>query len=211
MRAGLETTSFGNYGRWVTSSNWVDFVLSQPLEEEPGGRMVYSTGTSHLLSVVLTKATGMNTRRFAQQYFFDPMGISPGGWDRDPQGYYMGGNNVALRPVDMLKIGQMVLNEGVWEGQRIVSEEWLSESFQTYTRSNFNPYDYGYGWWKKPIGGYDSVFAWGSGGQYIFMFPELNSVVVITSTLSTDQRRRYKEPVFDLVEHSIIPAISQVL
>lgn len=62
MRSGLETTSFHNYGRWVTSQNWVRFTLNQPLEDEPGGKMIYSTGSSHLLSVILTKAAGINVR-----------------------------------------------------------------------------------------------------------------------------------------------------
>lgn len=208
MRAGLETTSFYNYGPWVVSPDWVAYALSRPLEEEPGGKMVYSTGTSHLLSVLLTKATGMSTREFAQQYLFEPMDILPGGWDRDPQGFYMGGNNVALRPIDMMKIGQMVLDKGKWNGRQIISESWFDESFQTYTRSNFNPYDYGYMWWKKEIGGYQSIFAWGFGGQYIFIFPELEGVIVITSTTeNSDQSRDYKEPVFELVEESVLPRL----
>ncbi len=205
MRTGLETTSFHNYGRWVTSDNWVWFALDQPMVEEPGGDMVYSTGTSHLLSVILTRTTGMSTRDFARQYLFDPMDISAGGWDRDPQGYYMGGNNMALSPADMMKIGQMVMNGGTFRGERIVSEAWLKDSFRTYTRSNFNPYDYGYMWWKKPVGEFQVRFAWGFGGQYIFMIPELNAVVVLTGSLqNADQSRSYKEPVFDLLREDIL-------
>ncbi len=207
MRAGLETTSMHNYGRWVTSDNWIHYTLERSVEEEPGGdKMVYSTGTSHLLSVIISRASGMSTRAFAEKYLFEPMDIKTGGWDRDPQGYYMGGNNLALKPRDMLKIGQMILGGGRWEGQQIVSGDWLRDSFQTYTRSNYNPYDYGYMWWSKPVGSYQTFFAWGHGGQYIFMIPELDSVVVITSTLyNTDQRRSYKEPIFDLLREEILP------
>lgn len=206
MRTGIETTSFHNYGRWVISDNWVKFQLDQPLTKEPGGDMVYSTGTSHLLSVIITKATGMSTRAFAREYLFDPLNIRPGGWDRDPQGYYMGGNNLALHPADMLKIGQMVLNEGTYRGQRIISEQWLQDTFETYTRSNFNPYDYGYMWWKKPVADYGVRFAWGYGGQYIFLIPDLDAVVVMTGALTNaTQDRSYKEPVFTLLEEQIIP------
>ncbi|MEX0722732.1 MAG: serine hydrolase [Gracilimonas sp.] len=206
MQAGLETTSFQNYGRWVISDNWTEFQLDQPLEEEPGGKMVYSTGISHLLSVIVTKATGMSTQAFANQYLFLPMNINIGGWDRDPQGYYMGGNNIAMTPRDLLKIGQMMLDGGTYNGERIVSKEWVRDSFETYTRSNFNPYDYGYMWWNRPVAGYDVFFAWGFGGQYVFMIPELNSVVVMTSFLNNaNQRRTYKEPIFDLLEEHIIP------
>jgi CubicO group peptidase (beta-lactamase class C family) len=206
MRTGLETTSFHNYGRCVVSDNWIKFALDQPMEDRPGGDMMYSTGTSHLLSAIVTKATGMSTKAFAQQYLFDPMNISPGGWDRDPQGFYMGGNNMALRPQDMLKIGQMVLNNGTYQGKRIVSEQWLQDSFRTYTRSNFNPYDYGYMWWNKPVGDYKVYFAWGFGGQYLFMIPELDAVVVLTGSLrNANQSRSYKEPVFSLLRQEIIP------
>lgn len=207
MRAGLETTSMHNYGRWVISDSWIDYALDQPLEEEPGGdKMIYSTGTSHLLSVIITRASNMSTKAFAEQYLFKPMNIEVGGWERDPQGYYMGGNNLALKPRDMLKIGQMVLNGGRWEGRQIVSKEWLGDSFRTYTRSNYNPYDYGFMWWSKQVGDYQTYFAWGHGGQYIFMIPELDAVVVLTSTLyNTDQRRRYKEPVFKLLREEILP------
>lgn len=208
MRAGLETTSFHNYGRWVVSDNWVKFALDQPLETVPGGDMVYSTGTSHLLSVILTKASGMDTKTFADKHLFGPMDIEVGGWDRDPQGYYMGGNNVALRPADMLKIGKMVLDGGVYQGKRIVSEQWIQTSFQTYTRSNFNPYNYGYMWWKKPVGGVKVRFAWGFGGQYIFIIPALNAVVVMTGSLhNASQMRSYKEPVFSLLREGIIPLL----
>lgn len=209
MQSGLETTSFHNYGRWVVSDDWVKFALDQPMERRPGGKMAYSTGTSHLLSVILTKATGISTKAFAEEYLFGPMGIDVGGWDRDPKGYYMGGNNMALAPADMLKIGQMVLAGGVYEGERIISADWLEQSFRTYTRSNFNPYDYGYMWWKKPVGEYQVHFAWGFGGQYIFMIPSLDAVVVMTGSLrNANQSRSYKEPVFDLLREQIIPFLN---
>jgi CubicO group peptidase (beta-lactamase class C family) len=208
MRAGLETTSFHNYGRWVISDDWVRYALQQPMEEELGGRMVYSTGTSHILSAIITEASGMSTRTFANEYLFGPLNIAPGGWDRGPEGYYMGGNNLALSPEAMMRIGQMVLNGGTWNGERIVSKEWLADSFDTYTRSNYNPYDYGYMWWNREVGGYKTFFAWGHGGQYIFMLPELDAVVVIMSAPhASSSRREYREPIFDLLGERIIPDI----
>lgn len=206
MRAGLETTSFHNYGRWVISDNWVRYALEQPIEEELGGRMVYSTGSSHILSAIITEASGMSTRAFANEYLFGPLNIAPGGWDRSPEGYYMGGNNLALSSEAMMRIGQMVLNGGTWNGERIVSKEWLADSFETYTRSNYNPYDYGYMWWNREVGGYKTFFAWGHGGQYIFMLPELNAVVVVMSNpYGSSSRREYREPLFDLLSEQIIP------
>lgn len=208
MQAGLRSTSSGNYGAWVISDNWVEYALDQDFVSEIDGRMVYSTGTSHLLSVIITKATGMSTRDFAEEYLFNPLDINIGGWDRDPQGYYMGGNNLAMKPRDMLKIGQMLIDDGVYNGQRIISKKWISDSFDSYTYSNYNPYGYGYQWWNQEVGGYQTFFAWGHGGQYIFMIPELESVIVITSSVTRASRRRtYKRPVFTLLEEHIIPLL----
>ena len=210
MRAGLASTSRANYGRWVISENWVDYVLSRPLVEKPGAEMVYSTGTTHLLSVILTRATGMTTRAYAKKYLFDPLDISIGGWDRDPQGYYMGGNNLALSPASLLKIGTMVMNGGVYQGRQIVPRDWIAESMQVYTRSQFNPYDYGYLWWQRELKGHTVLFAWGNGGQYVFMIPSLKTVMVITSISekqAANRASRYR--LFDFVENRLIDYLQQ--
>ncbi len=206
MQTGLRSTSSGNYGAWVISDNWAEYALDQDFVTEIDGRMVYSTGTSHLLSVIITKASGMSTKSFAEKYLFDTLDITIGGWDRDPQGYYMGGNNMAMKPDDLLKIGQMLIDDGVWEGEQIISKDWIIDSFKTYTYSNYNPYGYGYQWWNKETAGYTTFFAWGHGGQYIMMIPELDAVVVMTSSVTNASRRRtYKRPVFVLLEDYIIP------
>ncbi len=206
MRAGLASTSRRNYGRWVLSDNWVEYVLEQPLVDHPGGDMIYSTGSSHLLSAILTRATGMSTREFAERYLFEPLGIGVGGWDRDPQGYYLGGNNMALSPAALLRIGTMVMNLGVYEDRQIVPRAWIVESMQVYTRSLYNPYDYGYGWWQRELNGYTVQFAWGNGGQYILIIPALNTVVAIASRSGggVGQSRQSRRMLFDFVENSLI-------
>ena len=206
MRSGLETTSFRNYGRWVLSNNWVRFALNQPMTDRPGGNMIYSTGTSHLLSVILTRASGISTREFGNRYLFRPMGISIGGWDRDPQGYYMGGNNMAMNSHDLIKIGQLMMDVGQYNGEQLVSREWILESVDIYTRSNFNPYNYGYMWWRKSVEDYEVFFAWGNGGQYILILPELESVISITSNLNNNSgSRRYQREIFRFLGDTIIP------
>ncbi|WP_158551391.1 serine hydrolase [Rhodohalobacter sp. SW132] len=212
MRTGMETTSFHNYGRWVVSSNWIRFALNRDFEEEPGGRMMYSTGTSHLLSVILTRATGMSTLQFANQYLFGPMNITVGGWDRDPQGYYMGGNNVAISTEALLKLGRLVMDGGVYNGRRLISESWIEESLEVYTHSNFNDYNFGYMWWSKPVGETYVYFAWGNGGQYILMIPELDAVISITSDVESGSgSRAYQRNVFNFLEETILPFLdSQV-
>ncbi|HJU63931.1 MAG TPA: serine hydrolase, partial [Candidatus Binatia bacterium] len=112
MRSGLESTSNVNYGSWVQSANWVRHVLARPLLDEPGGRMIYSTGNSHLLSAILTKTSKMSTFEFARSYLADPIGISMTPWMRDPQGVYLGGNEMHWTPRGMLAFGELYLNAG---------------------------------------------------------------------------------------------------
>lgn len=209
MRGGLETTSVRNYGRWVVSNNWIEYKLSRQLVSEPGDQMIYSTGSSHLLSVILTRASGMNTREFALLYLFGHLNASLGGWDRDPQGYFLGGNNMPMRPADMIKIGRLMLNGGVWNGEWIVSEEWIQESVRAYTRSNFNPYDHGYMWWGKPVAGFETIFAWGHGGQYIAIIPEIDTVIAATSDLNRNEGRGYQRQFFQYLERELVPWLAE--
>ena len=128
MRSGLESTSNVNYGRWVASDNWVRHILTRPLIDEPGGGMIYSTGNSHLLSAILTKATKMSTFEFARRYLADPLGIALRPWIRDPQGIYLGGNDMHLTPRAMLEYGELYLNRGRVLEKQIVSEHWIAEN-----------------------------------------------------------------------------------
>ncbi len=211
MRAGLASTSRRNYGRWVQSDDWAAYALDQPLIDAPGGGMIYSTGSSHLLSVILTRSAGMSTREFAERYLFGPLDIMLGGWDRDPQGYYLGGNNMAMSPAALLKIGTMVMNGGVYDGQQIVPRAWIAESMRVYTRSRFNPYDYGYGWWQRELRGVTVQFAWGNGGQYILMIPALDTVVAIASRSGgpVGESRANRRKLFAFVENRLIGYLRQ--
>lgn len=98
MQSGLERTSGANYGRWVTSPNWVRHAISRPLVADPGTERVYSTGNSHLLSAVLTRATGRSTLAYVRERLGEPLGIAVPPWMRDPQGIYFGGNEMLLTP-----------------------------------------------------------------------------------------------------------------
>jgi CubicO group peptidase (beta-lactamase class C family) len=207
MRSGLETTSNVNYGRWVTSGNWVAHVLTRQLIEEPAGRMIYSTGNSHLLSAILTKATKMSTFEFARRYLAEPLGIAIGPWIRDPQGIYLGGNDMHLTPRAMLKYGELYLNRGRMRDKQIVSEKWIDESLRPRTKSTWSGRDYGYGWWIDTLGGQTTHFAWGHGGQFIFTVPGLKLVVVTTAAPTPDDgRREHQGAIYDLMERHLIPA-----
>lgn len=210
MRSGLETTSNVNYGRWVTSANWIGHVLTRPVIDEPGGRMIYSTGNSHLLSAILTKATKMSTYEFARRYLAEPLAIAIPPWIRDPQGIYLGGNDMHLTPRAMLKYGELYLNRGRVRDKQIVSEQWIEESFKPRTKSTWSGRDYGYGWWIDTLGGQTTHYAWGHGGQFIFTVPGLRLVVVTTAAPTPDDgRREHQRAIYDFVERRLISAVER--
>jgi CubicO group peptidase (beta-lactamase class C family) len=209
MRSGLESTSNRNYGAWVQSRNWVRYALARPLVAEPGEHMQYSTGNSHVLSAILTKATGKSTWQFAQEALAKPLGFSLAPWPRDPQGIYFGGNDMLMTPRQMVAFGELYLNRGRVKELQLVPASWIASSFVPRGRSGFSEQLYGYSWWIREIAGQQAYYAWGYGGQFIFLVPELELVVVSTSsTAVSDERRGHRRTVDDIIEQFIVKPIS---
>lgn len=208
MRSGLESTSFANYGSWVTSRHWVRNALARPMVAEPGGPMIYSTGNSHLLSAILTRATGMSTYRFAERYLARPLGIPLRPWLADPQGILFGGNDMYLTPRAMLGVGTLYLNRGALNGQQVVSAAWVDSSFVPRTTSPWNGNRYGYGWWSRTARGVAVHYAWGYGGQFIFIVPTLELVVVMTSDADTQRERGHNRELHAMLADHIMSAVS---
>ena len=207
MQAGLGRTSGDQYGRWVTSPNWVRHALARPFQDEPGGRMIYSTGTSHLMSAVLTRASGRSTHDLAQDWLAEPLGIRIPPWPRDPQGVYFGGNDMLMAPRDLLRFGELYRQDGVIDGRRILPEGWVEESWRSRTVSPWSGNDYGYGWFSRRSNGHDVRFAWGYGGQMLFIAPSLGLTVVMTSDPSPHPRAESHLPALHaMMDDLIIPA-----
>jgi CubicO group peptidase (beta-lactamase class C family) len=220
MRSGLEGTSNRNYGAWVTSRNWVRHALARPMFTAPGEEMQYSTGNTHLLSAILTKATRRSTWQFATEALAKPLGFTLAQWPRDPQGIYFGGNDMLMTPRQMLAFGELYLNRGHFREQQIVPAAWVEQSCEGRARSRrfgnpafdfFRGFDplgdrkYGYGWWVHEIRGYETCFAWGYGGQYIFVVPELDLVMVTTSAPDvSEERRGHRRLLFDVLDELIV-------
>ena len=206
MQSGLKTTSNRNYGKWVLSDNWVEFALNQPLVAEPGEAMLYSTGSSHLLSAILTKAAGIDSKSFAQQYLASPLGFSMSYWSQDPQGIYFGGNNLEMTARQMLAFGELYLNGGQAEGRQIIPRRWIESSYQPHGESpRGQGRYYGYGWWLRDLAGLQVPVAWGYGGQLIFVIKELDLVVVATSDSTPGAGRRdHLRRLYSLVEQLIV-------
>ena len=191
MKAGFNFNDTAD--EWISysnSPNWAQFVLELGFRHNPGESWWYSTVQTNLLSVILTKATGMSTKLFADTYLFNPLGISVDYWHTDPQGYYVGGHAMFLTGREMARFGLLCLNYGVIDGQRLVSEEWITEATIDYSGGVifdathdyfFLTAGYGYQWWLDTIYGYSMFNANGYGGQFIFCIPELELVVVTTA------------------------------
>ncbi len=203
MRAGLEPTSFGNYGDWVESRDWVRYVLTRRFVDDPGGRMLYSTGNTHLLSAILTQATGMSTLAYARSRLFTPLGVELPAWPRDPQGIYFGGNEMRLRPRDLLRLGQLYLHQGRAGGRQLVPAAWIADSWTPRTTSPFNGYDYGLGWWHRRSGAHDVYFAWGAGGQYLFLVPDLQLLAVMTSAANDGHDHEHNQALHALLDELV--------
>ena len=209
MRSGLEPTSFGNYGAWVSSRDWVRDALRRPMVAPRGGPMLYSTGSTHLLSAILTRATGTSTYRYAETRLARPLGIALRPWQRDPQGIYFGGNDMYLTPREMLKVGTLYLGGGLApDGRRVLPRAWIDSSAVPRTISPFNGNRYGYGWWIREAAGHRVLYAWGYGGQFIFVVPTLDLVVVTTSDPDAATRDGgHLDAIYALLEQEIVPAL----
>jgi CubicO group peptidase (beta-lactamase class C family) len=208
MQSGLETTSNRNYGKWVLSDNWVEFAIDQPLVAVPGTRMLYSTGSSHLLSAIITRATGMDSKHFAQEKLTSRLGYSMSYWSQDPQGVYFGGNDMEMTSRQMLAFGSLYLNQGYYDGQQIIPASWVQASYRPHARSpRGQGRFYGYGWWLRDLAGMQVPVAWGYGGQLIFVVKELDLVVVATSdSRPGPQRRGHLGRLYELVEQQVLLA-----
>jgi CubicO group peptidase (beta-lactamase class C family) len=161
------------------SEDWVQFVLDLPMEGEPGERFECCNGASHLLSGIIQETIGMSANEYAVEHLFGPLGISDIDWSSSPQGKSVGYSELKMRPQDMAKIGVLYLREGRWDEEQIVPSEWVVSSTSQFISATLED-GYGYQWWVDDSGMY---LALGYRGQFIYVIPEKEMVVVFTSSL----------------------------
>ena len=162
------------------SDDWVQFMLDLPMEETPGTKFEYCNGASFLLSAIITETTGLSSNEFAEINLFAPLGITDLSWPTNPQGINIGWGELRMLPTDMAKIGYLYLGGGVWDGEQIVPTAWVEDSTRKHISATLED-GYGYQWWVDDSGIY---LALGYAGQFIFVVPEKELVVVFTSDLS---------------------------
>ncbi|WP_245620170.1 serine hydrolase domain-containing protein [Phenylobacterium immobile] len=206
MRSGLQRTSGEFYGRWVSSKNWVRYVLAQPFVDEPGGRMIYSTGNTHLLSAILTHASKRSSLALAREWLGGPLEITIPPWPADPQGVYFGGNDMLLSPRALARFGELYRNDGRVVGAQVIPRDWIADSWTPRAVSPWSGNQYGYGWFIAQVGEHPVRFGWGYGGQMVYVAPSLALTVVMTSVSTAARERDHIQSLHRLLSDGIIPA-----
>jgi CubicO group peptidase (beta-lactamase class C family) len=192
MSAGLEwdedtwpsSDPRNDFFRLEFSRDPMRYVLGKPQVAPPGELFWYNSGLSHVLSALIAEATGMSTLQFALQALFSPLGIEDLYWRQDMTGLYKGGTQLYMCPRDLARIGVLCLNRGRWNGEQIFSEAWLEQSTRTRIHGrpdHFAGRSYGYHWWT--LDDYDVFYAAGSQGQFLYVFPTMETIVVFTATI----------------------------
>jgi CubicO group peptidase (beta-lactamase class C family) len=191
-----------SYRSMTASTDWVQYVLDQPMAAQPGKVFEYSTGGSHLLSAVLTRATGKNALDYAREVLLGPLGITDVVWQADPQGNTFGGASLQMTARDAAKIGYLYLRNGMWDGKQLVPADWVRESTRQHSKPDWGGDGYGYQWWLFKQGVYSAM---GYGGQYILVAPAQDVVVVFNAELEPPQVGSALLP--RLVQELVLPAV----
>jgi len=200
MRSGIGVSE----GTYQESNNWLKTVLEPSLSHKPNTVTIYKSADPYLTGIYLSERLETPLELYMEDRLFSPLGIRNyimNADDTKKRPYFGGG--LHLTPRDMLKFGQLYLNKGSWNGKRIISEKWVEESFKKHTRLEdvADKNEYGYFWWHNTyeVDGtkIESIEARGAGGQYIFVMPAINAVVVITSGNYRNGKTRQPEKILE--------------
>jgi len=163
--------------------NSVEFILNRPINSPQGTEFHYNDGNPHLMSALIQKMAGKPVDEFADEWLFSKIDITNYNWLRYKDGVSLGGFGIETTPRELSKIALCVADRGKWKGQQIISSDWIDEMTSVQTQINNFDYSFGYLWWIDESR--DIYFMWGVGGQFAFIVPEKNLVVVMTSFPNT--------------------------
>jgi CubicO group peptidase (beta-lactamase class C family) len=194
--------SQSDYNKIHASDDWTQYTLDRPMAYDPGEEWAYVTGGSHLLSAIIESATGYSTKEFAQEYLFGHLNMSYVEWPQSPEGVYYGAGGIMMRPRDLAKFGYLYLNNGSWDGERILPAEYVARSTESYS-SVTEDTSYGYQWWTWPLGVYGAE---GLYGQRLYVVPDLDLVVVFNADI-----REGFNPELMMLYNIIIPACNDYI
>lgn len=192
LTAGIEWSEFGgikSFPHMTRSDHWINYVLQQPMKDEPGTKMVYNSGASQLLAAIIAQCTKQPLNEFAEETLFSPLGITHYEWKSDPQGLHTGGYGLMLTAHDLLKFGLLYLQQGSWRNKQLISSKLVTQSTSPYiTATPPDRGSYGWHWWVDYLATEEEgqviempfYYARGFGGQFVFIMPTIEAVVVFT-------------------------------
>jgi CubicO group peptidase (beta-lactamase class C family) len=196
------------------SQDWVTFTLGLSMAREPGTSFSYNSSTTFLIGEIVARASGEPLPQFAKKYLFEPLGISHYCWTLTPKQRAVAQGNFYIRPRDMIKIGQLFLNNGSWYERRIISTRWIENSTrhhvdQRHEQPGNQPHRNGYGFqwwtWRAHNSLFDYYSASGNGGQKIYVFPRINIVVVFTGS-HYNRAIGHRQPT-EIIDRYLVPAV----
>lgn len=206
MSAGFNTNTLPNFAGKDASFDAAEHILmNNNVLYKPGETFYYDSGLPHVLSTVIQKTSGLTMEEYAQHNLFNPLDITDFSWESDLQGITNGSTGLSLRPQDMAKLGYLYMHNGQWMGKQIVPAKWVRASTTRHmeTKGLMDAAEddgYGYYWW---IDSFDGYSAHGWGGQYVYVLPKLDMIVVFTGSLPDP---KFPAP-HQLVETYLLPAV----
>jgi len=203
MKSGIQFDNKDDSEMLVSHSNSLNYIFNLKMHSTQGTQYKYNDGDPHVISAILQEKTGRATRDWAQEVLFSKIGITKIEWIKSKDDITMGGYGIKTTPRELGKIGQLILNDGMWGSERIVSSEWIEDmtSVNVPINETGNPdFAFGYQWWKDTKRNIN--FMWGRGGQLVFINKDKNLIVVITGEANTSgdfDLSAYALPVYDMV------------
>ena len=211
--SGLQDFEYPHLDKWLTDANPSALLIGQPLVSNPGTIYQYNTAATHLLSVIISKASKMETAKFAEEYLFKPLSITNYKWGKLNDGYNDGGGlSLWMKTDDLVKIGQLLMNKGEINHKLIVSKQWVNQLFENSNKLKA-PWGlknslHGFCWYSTTYKNQRVNYAMGYGGQFIFILSDMNTVVAINynhdTAVGIEQSNDFFEKYLPLIFNKII-------
>jgi CubicO group peptidase (beta-lactamase class C family) len=191
---------------WERRNDLIPLLAEFPLTSNPGTTWGYSNMTSHFLGIIIARAYSDSILSFGNKYLFGPLRVIVKAWPRDSHDYYFGSGDIFFTPREMARFGLLYLNKGVYKGLQLIPTKWIEESLTPYSFDILAPatikgiqnLHYGYQWYCGTSGTHDYHFAWGQGGNFIFILQDLNMVITVTAD-STQRAWEKTRVIFEMM------------
>ncbi|MBU2224204.1 MAG: beta-lactamase family protein [Gammaproteobacteria bacterium] len=216
MSSGIrwDESTLSGYTDWESASDPIRYVLERDLQAAPGEQFNYNSGASHLLSVILSKATGMSIESYAKEKLFAPLGIIRWQWPKLQDGFHNGAAGLQLTARDLTKLAVLWQQQGRWQQQQLVPASYIltaaePQRFLRASVGGLNLTGYGFLWWLGENNGRDLQLAWGYGGQFVLTMPAQDVTILVMGNNVPQNLQDQERRLMELVVQKILPALPQ--